>query len=88
MISIPVTDLKNTSNVATICQEASEPVLVTKNGRPAFWLVKPEDMERLNACSEREQLRQAVDHSERQWREGAATDAMAGIAAMRDRYGL
>ena len=88
MLSIPVTDLKNTSATLTLCQEADEPILVTKNGRPALWLVKPEEMQQLQDAADRERLYRLVSHSERQWREGQASDALAGIEDMRARYGL
>jgi len=29
---IPVRDLKNTSQISQMCQEASEPIYITKNG--------------------------------------------------------
>jgi PHD/YefM family antitoxin component YafN of YafNO toxin-antitoxin module len=29
---IPIRDLKNTSEISRICQEASEPIYITKNG--------------------------------------------------------
>ena len=88
MTTIPVTDLKNTSAVSALCRDSDEPILVTKNGRPDFWLVRPEDMERLLAAEERERLYQAVTHSEQQWRAGQATDMRADLAEMRQRYGL
>ena len=88
MVSIPVTDLKNTSAVTEACLGADEPVLVTKNGRVAFWLVRPDEMERLREAAERERLHERALHSERQWREGRATDAAEGIAKMRARHGL
>lgn len=88
MISIPVTDLKNTSAAVALCQESDDPVLVTKNGRPALWLVKPEEMQQLRDAAERERLHQLVAHSERQWRDGLATDAASDIEEMRAKYGL
>lgn len=88
MTSIPVTELKNTSATLSLCQQADEPILVTKNGRPALWLVSPEEMQRLQDAAGRESLYQAVSHSERQWRDGLATDAATGIELMRERYGL
>ena len=88
MISIPVTDLKNTSATVTLCQESDSPVLVTKNGRPALWLVKPEEMQQLQDAAEREHLYRLVAHSERQWRDGLATDVSEDISEMRAKYGL
>ena len=88
MISIPVTELKNTSATLSLCQREADPILVTKNGRPALWLVSPEEMQRLQDAAGREALHQAVLHSERQWRNGLATDAAAGVEEMRARYGL
>lgn len=88
MTSIPVSDLKNTSATVALCQQVDEPILVTKNGHPAMWLVKPEEMQRLRDAAERERLYQTVAHSERQWHDGLATDAAEGISEMRARYGL
>ena len=88
MTSIPVTEPKNTSATLSLCQQTDDPILVTKNGRPAIWLVNPEEMQRLQDSARREALYQAVTHSERQWHDGLATDAAAGIAEVRKRYGL
>ena len=88
MTSIPVSELKNTSAVSALCLGEMDPVLVTRNGRPAFWLVRNDEMERLREAEERDRLHQLVAHSERQWRDGLATDAAEGIARMRAKYGL
>ncbi|MBR3313043.1 MAG: type II toxin-antitoxin system Phd/YefM family antitoxin [Atopobiaceae bacterium] len=88
MMTIPMSDLKNTSAVSTLCRESDEPVLVTKHGRPDFWLVRPDEMERLRQAEARDQLYQSIDHSERQWRDGLATEALEGIARVRARHGL
>ena len=88
MTSIPVTALKNTSDVTRLCQEQAEPVLVTKNGYPVFYLVKPEEYEALRASALRQQLYELVNHSEQQYRDGKASNASEGLAAMRERHGL
>lgn len=88
MTSIPVTALKNTSDVTRLCQEQSEAVLVTKNGYPVFYLVKPEEYEALRESSLRQQLYELVNHSEQQYRDGRASSVSDGLAAMRARHGL
>ncbi len=88
MTSIPISELKNTTATMRLCQEADEPVLVTKNGRPAIWLVNDDEMQRLKDARDRDRLHQLVAHSERQWHDGLATDAAMGINQIRERYGL
>ena len=88
MTSIPVTALKNTSEVTQLCQEQADAVLVTKNGYPVFYLVKPEEYEALREAAQRQQLYELVNHSEQQYLEGRASSVSEGIAALRTRYGL
>ncbi len=88
MTSIPISELKNTTATMRLCQEADEPILVTKNGRPAIWLVNDDEMQRLKDANDRDRLYQLVAHSECQWHEGLATDAAMGINQMREHYGL
>ena len=86
--SIPIKDLKSTGKVLELCESEADPVLVTKNGYPAFYLVKPQEMDALRASAAERELYSLVDHSLAQIARGELADAREGLAQMKERYGL
>ena len=86
--SIPIKDLKSTGKVLALCESEQEPVLVTKNGYPAFYLVKPEEMDALNRAADERELYALVERGERDFAEGRSSNAHEGISRMRARHGL
>ena len=87
-VTIPIKDLKDTSGVADLCQSQDDPVQVTRNGRTAFYLVKPETMDAMERALAMQSLYARLEHSEAQFDEGVCTDYDTSMAELRNRHDL
>ncbi|MCI1665972.1 MAG: type II toxin-antitoxin system Phd/YefM family antitoxin [Atopobiaceae bacterium] len=88
MTTIPIKDLKDTGKVSALVDKAEEPVLVTKNGYPKFYLVKADQMDAMELAAIRSELHSRLDRSERQYASGEYSDMRADVEALRKRHGL
>lgn len=86
--TIPVKDLKDTARVTQLCEEADEPVTVTRNGIAAMYLVNTRIMERMQKAMAMQSLYARLEHSEAQIAYGDFTDYVNGMDDLRARYGL
>lgn len=64
--TIPVKDLKDTARVTELCEQADEPVIVTRNGVTSMYLVNPRTMERMQQAMAMQSLYARLEHSEAQ----------------------
>lgn len=80
---IPIRDLKNTGNISRMCQEADEPIYVTKNGYGAMVIMSvkmyEEKMYLLNVYSKLAEAEADVDS-------GKTANAKQSLKAIRERY--
>ena len=87
-ICVPIKELKNTAEFTKTVQDASEPVVVTKNGTPAFVSMTKEHYDALCYEASRSRLYDEIERGEMDARTGRTVDARESIARMRERYGL
>ena len=82
---IPIRDLKNTGNISRMCQEADEPIYVTKNGYGAMVIMSvkmyEEKMYLLNVYSKLAEAEADVDS-------GKTANAKQSLKAIRERYNV
>ena len=82
---IPITDLKNTSEISELCHLSEEPIYITKNGYGDMVIMSidiyEQTMKRLNVYRE-------LEISEKQIKEGKVKDAEESLASLREKYDL
>ncbi len=82
---IPIKDLKNTSEISTMCHTAEEPIYITKNGYGDMVIMSIEmyedTMKRLNVYRE-------LEFSEKQIEAGRTQDAREALSDLRDKYAI
>lgn len=81
---IPIRDLKNTAEISQMCQQAREPIFITKNGYEDMVIMSAAVYDKMRLYSVYEKLVQA----EQDIAEGRVTDAHASLARLRAKYGL
>ena len=82
---IPIRDLKDTAHISQMCNESTEPIYVTKNGYGDMVIMS------MKAYEERLwmlDVEDALSEAEEDIRADKTMDAKAGIAALREKYGL
>ena len=72
---VPISHLKNTSEISEMCHSAREPIFITKNGYGDMVLMSMENYERM-------------EESERQVEAGQTMNAREHLASVREKYGL
>lgn len=87
-ICVPMRELKDTAKFTETVCAASEPVIVTKNGREAFVSMSIEEYDGLLMEAARSRLLQRIDLAEREIAEGKYTPIEETTARLRERYGL
>lgn len=87
-VCAPVKDLKNTAEFTRLVNEASEPVMVTTNGKVSFVAMSPEEYDALRAEGALSRLYQVLDRAEEDVAAGNWTDARETVASLKERYGL
>ena len=82
---IPIKDLKNTGAVSQMCQEASEPIYITKNGYGNMVIMSiqmyEEKLHMLDVYSK-------LEAAEKQVREGDVIDADESLSLIREKYNV
>ena len=79
---VPISHLKNTSEISEMCHAAREPIFITKNGYGDMVLMSMENYERMAKIYEE------LEESERQEETGQTMNAREHLASMREKYGL
>ena len=73
---VPISHLKNTSEISEMCHSTKEPIFITKNGYGDMVLMSMENYERM------------MKLSESQIEAGQTMNARKQLASMREKYGL
>lgn len=81
---IPIRDLKNTAQISLLCQQAKEPITITKNGYDDMVIMSAKMYEKMRLYSVYERLMEAEDDIA----EGRVSDAQHSLQKMRAKYGL
>lgn len=81
---IPIRDLKNTSEISSLCQQTRGPIYITKNGYTDMVIMSASTYEKIRVLSVFEKLMEAEDDVT----EGRVSDALASLRQMRMKYGL
>lgn len=81
---IPIKELKNTTKIAQLCKESSEPIYITKNGYGEMVLMSMEAYEKLMRPRK---IYEELGISERQIAAGKTEDALESLKKSRDKYG-
>ncbi|MEG0304427.1 MAG: type II toxin-antitoxin system Phd/YefM family antitoxin [Oscillospiraceae bacterium] len=82
---IPIRDLKNTTAIAELCHQSTEPVFITKNGYGNMVIMSMDTYERnmlVNAVLEK------AEQSEQDIAAERVHDAKSSLAALRGKYGI
>ena len=80
----PITDLRNTNEIATLCHEKDEPIFITKNGYGDLVIMSLETYDQLLTAP-------LVDHAiqvseEELLKDAELINAKEGLAALRRKY--
>ncbi len=81
---IPIRDLKNTAEISQMCQNAKEPIVITKNGYDDMVIMSAKMYDKMRLYSVYEKLMEA----EEDIAQGRVLDADASLVRLRAKYGL
>ena len=87
-ICVPIKDLKDTSKFTNTVLSATEPVVVTKNGKESFIAMSPAQYEGLRLEAARSRLYQILDECAAQIAAGNVQEAERTADYLKARYGL
>lgn len=82
---IPIKELKNTAEISNLCQEANEPIFITKNGYGDMVIMNIETYEKI---VQRDTLYRELEISEQQMENGDMYDAYEVLDAIKKKHGL
>ncbi len=82
---IPIKDLKNTSEISSLCHNTDEPVFVTKNGYGDMVIMSMDVYEKTMFMQE---LYNKLQLAERQIEDGEVKEAKTALSDLRKKYGL
>lgn len=82
--TVPIRDLKDTSEIVRLCDEAQEPITVTKNGYHKLVIMSSEVFERYRQYA----LYDMLLKSEKEIKAGKVADAFEAQRLTREKYGL
>lgn len=82
---IPIKELKNTTKIAQLCKESSEPIYITKNGYGEMVLMSMEAYEKL---MQPRKIHEELEISERQIAAGKTEDALESLKESKNKYGV
>lgn len=82
--SVPIRDLKDTSEIARKCDESQEPITITKNGYNKLVIMSSKVFERYRQYA----LYDMLIKSEEDVKAGRIEDAFESQRKTRERYGL
>lgn len=83
--SIPIKELKKTSEISEMCHEADGPIYITKNGYGDMVIMS---MENYEAVMRQLAIYRDIEISEKQIENGQTKDARSALKEMRAKYGL
>ena len=81
---IPIRDLKNTSEISALCQRATEPITITKNGYDDMVIMNAKMYDKMRLYSVYEKLMEA----EADIAAGRTGDARESLKKLREMFGL
>lgn len=82
---IPIKDLKNTSEISSLCHNTDEPVFVTKNGYGDMVIMSMDVYEKTMFMQE---LYNKLQIAEKQIEDGEVKEAKTALSDLRKKYGL
>ena len=82
---VPISHLKNTSEISEMCHAAREPIFITKNGYGDMVLMSMENYERMVRMAI---IYEELEESERQVEAGQTMNAREHLASVREKYGV
>ena len=82
---VPISHLKNTSEISEMCHSTKEPIFITKNGYGDMVLMS---MENYEAVMRQLAIYRDIEISEKQIENGQTKDARSASKDMRAKYGL
>lgn len=82
---IPIKDLKNTSEISSLCHNTDEPVFVTKNGYGDMVIMSMDVYEKTMFIQE---LYNKLQLAEKQIEDGEVKEAKTALSDLRKKYGL
>ena len=85
---VPISHLKNTSEISEMCHSTKEPIFITKNGYGDMVLMSMENYERMMKLSKVYKELEELEESESQIEAGQTMNARKHLASMREKYGL
>lgn len=85
---VPISHLKNTSEISEMCHSTKEPIFITKNGYGDMVLMSMENYERMMKLSKVYKELEELEESESQIEAGQTMNARKQLASMREKYGL
>lgn len=80
---IPIKDLKNTSDISTLCHSTDEPVYITKNGYGDMVIMSMETYEKALFL---QRINAKVSEAEKQIENGEVLDAESALERLRGKY--
>ncbi len=81
---IPIRDLKNTAEIARMCEQSHQPIYITKNGYEKMVIMSADAYEKMRLYSVYEKLMEA----EEDIKAGRTCDASTVMTNLRSKYGL
>ena len=85
---VPISHLKNTSEISEMCHSTKEPIFITKNGYGDMVLMSMENYERMMQLSKVYKELEELEESESQIEAGQTMNARKQLASMREKYGF
>ncbi len=82
---IPIRDLKDTAAISQMCNEAEEPIFITKNGYGDMVIMSMKTFEEKMFLAD---VYAKLAEAEAQAAAGKVSDAREGLEALREKYGL
>jgi len=82
---IPIRDLKNTSGISALCQDAGEPVFITKNGYGHLVIMSIETYEKKMFAQD---VATKLEVAEKEVAEGKTQDARQSLRILRKKHGI
>ena len=80
---IPIKDLKNTSDISSLCHSTDEPVYITKNGYGDMVIMSMEAYEKALFL---QNINTKVAEAEKQIEDGEVLDAETALEELRGKY--
>ncbi len=82
---VPIRDLKNTTEISSLCHNSSEPIFITKNGYGDMVIMSMEVYEQQLFLRD---VENKLALAEKDIQEGKTKDAEKSLAEIRKKYGV